>query len=205
MNDTLNFISSIWEDDCIEKLDNNQWECLWCDITIHIINSTKDLSRVLGISGMHIKSFSPAIEKYHWYIYKDIWKQKAYKKIVINDHMHKVNSSISRLQDKSLEVIDNTMYSNSGSRYLSNITAKSDSSVSAQHLPYHQKINQQVINKVLCYYLVITVTRKSCFLTRFSVQVQFEDFIISEGLSPIISQNLTFVKVLYLVINESEE
>ena len=33
MSQELNFISSIWEDDYIEKLANNQWKCLWCDNT----------------------------------------------------------------------------------------------------------------------------------------------------------------------------
>ena len=29
----LTSIKSIWEDDQIEKLEHNQWKCLWCDVT----------------------------------------------------------------------------------------------------------------------------------------------------------------------------
>ena len=34
----LSSISSIWEDNLVEKLENNQWKCLWCDIKFQSIN-----------------------------------------------------------------------------------------------------------------------------------------------------------------------
>ena len=58
MNQLINFISSRWEGYLIKKLDNNQWKCLWCDITFQGITDTKALDNVVGIRGMHIKSCS---------------------------------------------------------------------------------------------------------------------------------------------------
>ena len=37
----LNFIYSVWLDDRIKKLDNNEWKCLWYGTTFQGINSTK--------------------------------------------------------------------------------------------------------------------------------------------------------------------
>ena len=44
----LSSISSIWEDDHIEKLEDNQWKCLWCDVKCQGINATKSLDHVIG-------------------------------------------------------------------------------------------------------------------------------------------------------------
>ena len=44
----LSSIKSIWEDKHIEKLKDNQWKCLWCDVTFQGINATKALARVIG-------------------------------------------------------------------------------------------------------------------------------------------------------------
>ena len=84
----LNFISSIREDDCIDKLKNNQWDCLWCGITFQGINAAKALDRVIGIRGLHIKSYNASIDKAQISRYKDIQKYKAAKKTVLNDHLH---------------------------------------------------------------------------------------------------------------------
>ena len=78
---------------------------------------------------MNIKSFFSVIDKHHLYRFKDLGKYKYVKKTVISDHSHKVNSSISRLQDKSSEVIENGIHNNSRIRHLSNPTTKSDSSL----------------------------------------------------------------------------
>ena len=51
----LSSISSIWEDEHIEKLGDNQWKCLWCDVKCHGINATKALAHVIGTKSMHIK------------------------------------------------------------------------------------------------------------------------------------------------------
>ena len=51
----LTSIKSIWEDDQIEKLEDNQWKSLWCDVTFQGINTRKALASVIGTKSMHIK------------------------------------------------------------------------------------------------------------------------------------------------------
>ena len=63
INNTLNFISSIWDDDCIVRLDDNKWKCLWRDIKFQGINATNALDNVLLTRGMCINSFLVAIYK----------------------------------------------------------------------------------------------------------------------------------------------
>ena len=41
-------IKSIREDDYIEKLEDNQWKFLWCDVTVQGINAKKALAHVIG-------------------------------------------------------------------------------------------------------------------------------------------------------------
>ena len=74
---------------------------------------------------MHIKSCKYAIDKDNLSRYKDPHKFKVYKNTVLNDHLHNVNDSISRIQDKSSKVIENIINENYGSRYISNISATS--------------------------------------------------------------------------------
>ena len=80
--------------------------------------------------------------------YKDLRNHKAAKNTVISDPLHKVNSSITHLHDKSSEFIENSIHCNSGISYLSNITATSDSSlfITTTTLSYNSKStsNQQV-------------------------------------------------------------
>ena len=52
----LDFISSIWDDDHILRLDEKNWQYLWCNIIFQGIKGTKALADVLGKKGMHIKS-----------------------------------------------------------------------------------------------------------------------------------------------------
>ena len=59
----LDFISSIWDDDHILRLDENNWQCLWCTKVFQGINATKSLAHVQGKKGMHIKSCYVAMEK----------------------------------------------------------------------------------------------------------------------------------------------
>ena len=53
--DVLSPISSIWEDDHIEKLENDQGKCIWCNVKVQGINATKSLSHDIGTKCMHIK------------------------------------------------------------------------------------------------------------------------------------------------------
>ena len=87
----LNFISYIWEDYCIEKLEDNKWKCFWCVITFQGINATKSLAYALVTRDMHTKSCNTSIDKSHLSRYKDIHKYRYSKKNIINDHLHKLN------------------------------------------------------------------------------------------------------------------
>ena len=59
----LDFISSIWDDDHIRRLDGKNCQCLWCNQSCQGINATKALAHVLGNKGMHIKSCYVAKDK----------------------------------------------------------------------------------------------------------------------------------------------
>ena len=52
--EVLGYISSIWVDEHIENLENNQWTCLWSNVKFQGVNDTKALSRVIGTKFMHI-------------------------------------------------------------------------------------------------------------------------------------------------------
>ena len=97
----LSSISSIWEDDHIDKLENNQWKCLWCNVKFQGINATKDLAHVIGIKCMHIKICRASIDQAYLSRYKELQQIKAAKKVLLNDYSHKIISTISSLQDKS--------------------------------------------------------------------------------------------------------
>ena len=96
----LSSISSIWEDDIIEKLENNQWKCLWCDVKFQGINATKFLAHVIGTKCIHIKRCTASIYQDYLSRYKELQEIKSAKKGLINDYSQKMISSISRLQDK---------------------------------------------------------------------------------------------------------
>ena len=61
----LIFISFILDDDRIQRLDENNWQCLWCNEKFQGNNASKDLAHVLGKRGMNIKSCYASMEKYH--------------------------------------------------------------------------------------------------------------------------------------------
>ena len=62
MEAIINFISSIYEDDRVEKLEN-QWKYLWCVIAYQGINITKYLAHLLGTRCVYIKSCNDEIDK----------------------------------------------------------------------------------------------------------------------------------------------
>ena len=97
----LTSIKSIWDDDHIEKLEDNQWKCLCCDFTFQGINATKSLAHVIGTKYMHIKQCTASTHQAHISRYKDLQQIKASKKGLLNDYSQKMISSISCLQDKS--------------------------------------------------------------------------------------------------------
>ena len=50
----LDIISFIWDDYHIQRPDEKNWQCLWCNQTFQGINATKALAHVLGKKDMHI-------------------------------------------------------------------------------------------------------------------------------------------------------
>ena len=46
-------------------LDDEKWQCLWCNTSFQGINAAKALAHVLGKKGMHIKSCYVRKEKAH--------------------------------------------------------------------------------------------------------------------------------------------
>ena len=77
---------------------------------------------------MHIKQCTDSIDKARISRYKELQQIKAAKKGLLNDYSHKMISSISRLQDKSSEVVESNIQRNSRGLFLSNTTAIYDSS-----------------------------------------------------------------------------
>ena len=76
----LTSIKSIWEDDQIEKLKDNQWMCLWRDVTFQGIHSTK------ATKSMHIKRCTSSIDQAHISRYKELQQIKSAKKGQLNDY-----------------------------------------------------------------------------------------------------------------------
>ena len=118
-------ISSIWEDEQIEKLKNNQWKCLRCDIKFQGINAKKALAHVIGTKCMHIKRCTASIDKTYLSRCNELHIIKASKKRLLNSYSQKMTFSVSRLQDKSSEFVESNIQRNSRSMYSSNIAATS--------------------------------------------------------------------------------
>ena len=78
----------------MNKLEKNNWKCLWFGVTFQGINATKSLSHKVGIRGIHINSSFAAIDKSHLSIYKDLQLIKAANKGLINGYSHKMISSV---------------------------------------------------------------------------------------------------------------
>ena len=72
---------------------------------------------------MHIKQCTASIDQAHISINKELQKIKDAKKGLLNDYSQKMISSISRLQDKSSEVVESNIQRNSRGMFLSNTTA----------------------------------------------------------------------------------
>ena len=68
----LSSIKSIWEDKHIEKLEDNQWKCLWYDVTFQGINAKKSLAHVIGTKCIHIKRCIASIDQANISRYKEL-------------------------------------------------------------------------------------------------------------------------------------
>ena len=121
----LDFISSIWDDDHIRRLDEKNWQYLWCNQTIQGINATKALARVLGTKDIHIKSCYVAKEKSHTTRYQELHNYKQTWKGVLLDYSENIRASITSLQNKSSAAIKSAIRRSSTSITSSNYTNSS--------------------------------------------------------------------------------
>ena len=86
----LSSISSIWEDIHIEKIEDNQWRCLYCDVKFQGINATKALAHVIGFKNLHMIICTASIYQAYLSRYTQLQKIKASKKGVLNDYSQKM-------------------------------------------------------------------------------------------------------------------
>ena len=121
----IDFISSVWDDDHIMSLDENNWQCVWCNQTFQLINATKALARVFGKKGIHIKSYYVAKDKAHTTRYQELQKYKQTRKGVLLDYSENIRASITSLQNKSSATIESTIHWSSKSITSSNDTNSS--------------------------------------------------------------------------------
>ena len=77
---------------------------------------------------MHINRCTASIDQDYLSRYKELQKIKAAKKGLLNDYSQKMISSISRLKDKSSEVVDSSIQRRSRGLYSADNTAIYDTS-----------------------------------------------------------------------------
>ena len=109
----LDFISFILYDDQILRLDEKNWQWLWCNTRFQGISATQDFSEVLGKKGMHIKSFYVPKEKAHTTRYQEINHYKHTQKGVLIDYSENTKAPITILQNKSSAAIKLTIHRSS--------------------------------------------------------------------------------------------
>ena len=176
----LTSIKLIWDDYQIEKLEDNQWKCLWCDVTFQGINATKALARVIGTKCMLIKRFTSSIDQAHISRYKELQQIKAAKKGLLNDYSQKMISSISRLQDNSSEVVESNIQRNSRGLYLSNTTEIYDSSSINKSFIQSPESNKTTPQKGSIFFTRDNNTQKMMTSNETHLAVAIADLIISE-------------------------
>ena len=91
--------------------------CLLCNVKFQGSNATKAIAHVIGNKCMHINICRASIGQAYLSRYKELQQIKASKKGLINDYSQKTFSYISRLQDKSSEVVESNIQRNSRGMY----------------------------------------------------------------------------------------
>ena len=107
-------------------------------------------------------------------------------------------SSISRLQDKSSEVVESNIQCNSGCLYLSNTNAIYDSSCISKSFSQSPESNQTSSQKGSIFFMGENNTQNMMTSNETRLTVAIADLIISEGFSFNLSQKPRFEKVLEL-------
>ena len=121
----LYFISYIWDDDNILKIDKNNWQWLWCNISFQGINSTKALAYVLGKKGMYIKSCCVPRDKPRITRYQELHNYKKAQQGVLNEYSENIKSTITILHNESSSAIKFIIHRSSKS-----ITSSNDTDIS---------------------------------------------------------------------------
>ena len=144
---------------------------------------------------MHINRCTDSIGRDYLSRYKDLQQIKAAKKGLLNDYLQKMISSVSRLQDKSSEVVDSNIHRKSRGMYSSNITATSDTSFFSKICSKSPEINPTTPQKCSIVFMGDNNTHKMMTSNETRLIVAIADIIISEGLYFDLSQKLRFKKV----------
>ena len=107
-------------------------------------------------------------------------------------------SSVSRLQDKSSEVVESNIQRNSRGLFLSNTTAVYDSSSISKIFSQYPEINQTISQRCSIFFMGDNNTHNMMTSNETLFTVAITDLITSEGLSLNLSQKPRFKKVLEL-------
>ena len=194
----LTSIKSSWDNNQIEKLEDNQWKCLRCDVTFQGIYTTKALAHVVGTKSMHIKRCTASIDQAHISRCKKLQQIKAAKKGLLKYYSQQMISSISCLQDKSSEVVESNIQGNSRVLYLSNTTAIYNLFSISKSFSQYSEINQTASQKGSIVFTGENNTQKIMTSNETHLTVSIADLIISEELSFNLYQKPRFKNVLKL-------
>ena len=153
---------------------------------------------------MHIKRCTASIDQAHKSKYKDLQQIKAAKEGLLNDYSLKIISSVLIWQDKSSEVVESNIQSNSRGLYLLNTNAIYDSSSIIKSFSQSPESNQTTPQKGSMFFTGDNNTQNMITSNETCLTVAITDLIISEGLSFNLSQKPRFKKVLELAITVSK-
>ena len=114
---------------------------------IHLVPITKALAHVIGTKCMHINLCTASIDQAHISIYMELQQINAAKKGLLNYYSQKMISSLSRLKNKSSEVVESNIQHNSRGLFLSNNTAIYNSSSISKSFSQSPESNQTTPQK----------------------------------------------------------
>ena len=131
---------------------------------------------------MHIKIWTASIDEAYLSRYKELHKIKAAKKGLLKNYLQKMISSISRLQDKSSEVVESNIQRNSRGMYSSNITEISDTLYFSTSWIKSPESNPKTPQKGSIFFMGDNNTQKMIPSNETHLTVAIADLIISEGI-----------------------
>ena len=147
---------------------------------------------------MHINRCTASIYQAYSSRYKELQKTKAAKKGLLNEYSQKMISSISRLQDESLEVDESNIQRKSRGLYSSNTTAIYDTEYFSTRCSKSPESNPTNPQKVSIFFMRYNNTQKIMTSNETHITVANADLIVSESLSFNLSLKPWFKKVLAL-------